>query len=97
MSATRRAIRAAGLAIVRRIGSPVVDRRTGDVVGRALFIPWRGKIHVIGLEKAVAPMFLPQQRLTYWKQEIGFTTHPPPDFESVRQVITSAEQNDSPE
>jgi hypothetical protein len=43
-------------------------------------VPWRGKLHVIGLKEAVRAVFLPQKRPTYWKQEIGFTTHPPPDY-----------------
>jgi hypothetical protein len=28
----------------------------------------------------VIPIFYPQRRLTYWKQEIGFTVHPEVDF-----------------
>ena len=66
--------------LARLLGSPVVDQRTGQVVGRAMLIAFRGKVHVIGLDAAVRPVFLPQERLTYWKQELGFTTHPPPDF-----------------
>ena len=64
----------------RLLGSPVVDQRTGRVLGRAMILPFRGKVHVIGLETPVRPVFLPQERLTYWKQELGFTTHPDPDF-----------------
>lgn len=73
-------VRAAGLALVQRFGSPVYDTRTGRLLGRALFVPFRGKLHVIGLEANVRPVFAPQARLTYWKQELVFTTHPPPDF-----------------
>ena len=73
-------VRAAGLYLIRRLGSPVRDVRTGRVVGRALFVPFRGKLHVIGLEAHVVPVFAPQERLTYWQQELTFTTHPPPDF-----------------
>lgn len=79
-------IRAAGLWVARTFGSKVVDLATGRRLGRALFIPWRGRIHVIGLETAVRAVFLPQTRLTYWKQEIGFTTHPPPDYPSERST-----------
>ncbi len=68
------------LRVARLLGSRVVDLRTGQVIGRALIVSFRGKVHVIGLETAVVPMFLPQSRLTYWKQELGFATHPPPDF-----------------
>ena len=73
-------VRAVGLSLVRRFGSPVYDTRTGRRLGRALFIPFRGKLHVIGLEANVRPVFAPQDRLTYWKQELRFTTHPAPDF-----------------
>ncbi len=73
-------LRAMVLWLARLIGSQLVDARTGHVLGRALLVPFRGKIHVIGLETPVVPVFTPQARLTYWKQELGFTVHPPPDF-----------------
>ena len=76
-------IRRAGLALVRTFGTTLIDQRTGERLGRALIIGWRGKIYVIGLERALRPFFLPQQRLTYWKQELGLATHPPPDFPKV--------------
>ena len=76
----RKFIRAVGLKIAQTIGTPIKDFPSGRPLGRALIIPWRGKIHVIGLKAAVLPRFQPQKRLTYWKQEIVFTVHPPPDF-----------------
>lgn len=69
-----------GLAVARLFASDLVDFRTGEKIGRALLLPWRGKIHVIGLDEAVQVAFIPQARLTFWKQEIGFTVHPAPDF-----------------
>jgi hypothetical protein len=78
----RRFIRGAGLAIAHAIGTRLVDFQTGRPLGRALVIPWRGKIHIIGLGKPVRPVFLPQKRITYWKQDLAFTLHPPPDFPS---------------
>lgn len=92
----RRFIRAAGLAIARKIGARITDCRTGKVLGRAIIIPWRGRIHVIGLESAVIPTFLSQQRLTYWKQEMGFTVHPPPDFERIRPDSEGANEAGGP-
>ena len=74
------ALRALVVRTARRLGSPVVDQRTGRVLGRAMIVAFGGKVHLIGLEAAVRPVFLPQPRLTYWRQELGFTTHPPPDF-----------------
>jgi len=73
-------LRGFGLAIARLFASDIVDSRTGEKIGRALLLPWRGKIHVIGLDEAVKVEFLPQTRLTFWKQEIGFSVHPDPDF-----------------
>jgi hypothetical protein len=76
--------RNAAMAIFRLIGSDVVDQRTGKRVGRAFFFGWKGRVIVVGLEgePPLRPIFLPQTRLTYWKQEIGFTSHPHPDFPS---------------
>jgi hypothetical protein len=79
-SQLKRFVRDAGVRLLRACGSDIVDAETGAVIGRALLVPWRGRIKVIGLETPVRPVFLAQPRLTYWKQELGFTTHPPPDF-----------------
>lgn len=65
--------------------SDIHDYRTGEKIGRALMIPWKGRIIVIGAqEDFLVAEFQPQSRLTYWKQELGFTKHPQPDFENVR-------------
>ena len=59
-------------------------------MGKALFIPWRGKLRVIGLkEKRVIAAFESQQRLTYWKQALTFSTHPEPDFPNERKADDS--------
>lgn len=71
---------AMGLAIFRALGTTITDARTGRRLGRAFIFPWKGTLKVIGLETPVRPVFLPQKRLTYWKQELGFATHPAPDF-----------------
>ncbi len=73
-------LRAALLSLARLLGTRVVDAHTGRVLGRALIVPFRGRVHVIGLDAPVVPTFLPQTHLTYWKQELGFTAHPSPDF-----------------
>lgn len=80
----RHLIRSLVLKIARTFGTPLKDFRTGESLGRAFIIAWRGKIHVIGLQAVVRPTFQPQKRLTYWKQEIVFTEHPPPDFQRER-------------
>jgi len=78
----RKPIRSLGLFCARLLGSRIVDVKTGRPLDRALLIPWRGKIYVIGLQKNLRPIFQPQQRLTYWKQTIGFTLGEKPDFPS---------------
>ena len=87
-------LRSIGLNIARRFGTKLIDAETGKTLGRALIIPWRGKLHVIGLNSTVRVLFLPQTRLTYWKQEIGFTTHPPPDFPNIRPTSSSADERE---
>ena len=92
----RKFVRDIGVKIAQTIGSPVKDFRSGKSLGRALIVTWRGKIHVIGLNAAVRPMFQPQKRLTYWKQEIVFTTHDGPDFENTRQTSQQHPQFQNP-
>lgn len=73
--------------LTRIAGARVVDQRTGEVIGKALFIPWKGKLHIIGLEdKRVVPAFESQKRLTYWNQALTFSTRPPPDFPNEREA-----------
>lgn len=76
----RKLVRAIGLWLAHTFGMRITDSETGKTLSRAFVIPWRGKIHVIGLKAAVHPVFLPQKRITYWKQEIGFVAHPDVDF-----------------
>ncbi len=70
--------------LAKVIGSRIRDARTGEVLGKAILIPWRGRIHVLGYEgeKPLVPSFLPTRRARYWKQELGFTHHDDPDFDS---------------
>jgi hypothetical protein len=88
----RKLLRTIGLFLARLVGTRLTDFQTGRDLGKALIIPWRGKVHVVGLETAVRAVFLPQKRLTYWKQEIGFTTQPPPDYPNERST-SSAERD----
>ena len=65
------------------LSSNIHDTATGEVIGRALLVPWRGRLLVLGKGVAgysLAPRFRPQSRLTFWKVELGFTRLPEPDF-----------------
>jgi hypothetical protein len=77
-------MRAVGLWLVQKLGIRLIDTQTGECLGRVLIVPWRGKIHVIGLARSVRVSWLPQNRVTYWKQEIGFAAYPAPDFPNER-------------
>jgi hypothetical protein len=74
-----------GLAVLRFFcGVTLVDQRTGKVIGRVVVIRWKGGLRLIGLEgAAVRPHFLLQQSERYWAQDLGFSSHPAPDFPHV--------------
>ena len=80
MKKLKRLVRDFGLAVLRACGTTTIDAETGANLGRAFLFPWKGSIKVIGLQTPVRPVFRPQTRLTYWKQDLVFTAHPPPDF-----------------
>lgn len=66
------------------IGVRLRDRRTGLDLGKVLVIPWKGGMRLIGLEgAAIRPHFLAQESEQYWAQDLGFSSHPPPDFPHV--------------
>ena len=82
-------------AVTAVFGGRVIDQRTGQTIGKALFIPWRGKLRVIGLEeKRVIAAFESQQRLTYWNQAMTFSTHPEPDFSHERKADSPPDASD---
>lgn len=93
----RKLLRALVLLVAHNFGTKIFDQRTGQQLGRALIIPWRGKIHIVGLNEAVVPTFLAQKRLTYWKQKLGFTTHASPDFPNIRSTTSAHRAENQPE
>lgn len=66
--------------IARAIGSPIRDAYTGEVIGWGLVIGFGNRVWLIGCQEHLRPVFKPQKRLTYWRQDLGFTRHPPVDF-----------------
>jgi N-acetylglucosaminyldiphosphoundecaprenol N-acetyl-beta-D-mannosaminyltransferase len=78
------------LRLVDLLASEIHDHRNGRSLGRAVLLGWGGGFRVIGHEglPPLIPQFLPQGRLTYWKQSIGFTTTPRPDFPRLECVRT---------
>lgn len=79
----QRILRPLALGIINLLSSDIRDVDTGECIGRALLIPWRGRILILGAGVAgyaLVPKFCPQPRLTFWRCELGFTRHPAPDF-----------------
>jgi hypothetical protein len=72
------------LPLVPDLNERQIERPSSRSLGRALVIPGAGKFTSSG-SKRTRPMFQPQKRLTYWKQEIVFTEHPSPDFPNIRK------------
>ena len=91
MTPFRQALRSTGLWIAQHFGCRLINHKTGESLGRVVVLPWRGKLHIIGLARPVIVEFMPQARLTYWKQEIGFTTHPTVDFPSISDGTVDSE------
>jgi hypothetical protein len=61
---------------LRLVGSEIRDERTGRSLGRAVLLPWRGKIYVLGAHCELwVPVPRPQNTMCFWKQAVGFTTH----------------------
>lgn len=87
-----RIIRVILLRCAHTFGVRLKDQRTGESLGRVLIIPFRGKLWIIGLTASVRPEFLPQIRTAYWKQDLGFSTHPDPDFPSVNRAGVSQDR-----
>lgn len=76
------------------LGSPFHDCRTGEYLGRALLLPWRGKIHLLGAHCELwIPTPLPQKSLIYWRQEIGFTRHPPEEIPRREPALSLLEHS----
>jgi hypothetical protein len=73
---------------VRIFGFKITEATSGEDLGKYIIIPWRGKLHFIGLDSSHAkpfyPVFIPQERVTYWKQTLGFRLHPTPDYPNER-------------
>jgi hypothetical protein len=59
--------------LIGLLARPIRDPFSGKIIGKAFLFAWGDKIYLFGAEGAFVPVPLPQKRLTYWKQSIGFT------------------------
>jgi hypothetical protein len=83
MNDYRRLFRSMLMGIINLFASDIRDVDTGESIGRAVLIPWRGRIFMLGkgiAGYALIPKFCAQRRLTFWKCELGFTRHKAPDY-----------------
>ncbi len=78
----RALLRKLGNLYIGLLGSRIRDEETGELLGRALIIVWRGRVHVVGFDGGVAlkPVFCSQDKIRYWRQSVGFTRATAPDF-----------------
>jgi len=78
----RNLLRHLGQFWISRFGSPIRDEATGELLGRAIVLVWRGRIHLIGFSGGtpLKPVFRTQDRVRYWRQSLGFTRPEQPDF-----------------
>lgn len=78
----------------RRLGRELSDQRTGLPLGRALCLPGRRGIAMVGLPHAVRAIFLPESTTRYTKQRIGFQKHETPDYPALqgKNAIVKAEK-----
>ncbi len=68
--------------LAARLGSKIHDQENGRLLGKAFFLPWGGRILIIGYT-GISPLraiTLPTRRLDYWRQRIGFTGPHEPNF-----------------
>jgi hypothetical protein len=76
--------------LARNFGTRLADSRTGEPIGRVFIIPWKGKLAIFGLTKAVRPEFAPQTRVTYARQDLAFHIVPEPNYPNVRSTDHSS-------
>ena len=70
--------------MVRLLGSTIRDAVDGSELGKALMVPWRGRVHLIGYEGVPLRMVcVPQNQIRYWRIELGFTKAQVPDYGRV--------------
>jgi N-acetylglucosaminyldiphosphoundecaprenol N-acetyl-beta-D-mannosaminyltransferase len=78
-------VRNSFMKVVDLFASEIRDYVTGESLGRGLLFGWGRRANLIGHSglPPLIPRFLPRKRLTYWKQPIGFTSHPRPDYQRL--------------
>lgn len=73
-------------ALSRVLGSSLRDVNTGELLGKAFVVAWRGRVHIIGYTGSapLRPVAVPGGRLSYARISMGFTAPTEPDFPKLR-------------
>ena len=66
-----------GRKLVPFLGSKIVDCESGEKLGSAFLISWRGRFYVMAYngEKPLRVVWLAEDQVRYWRSRIGFTTY----------------------
>lgn len=80
-------LRQLGMCVVRIMGTTILDVADGKELGKAIMVPWRGRVHLIGYEGVpLRVVCVPQNRVCYWRIELGFSRAEVPDY--ARALVT---------
>ncbi len=78
-----------GLRLINLFSREITDCVSGKRLGRGLLVGWGGSASVLGYKgRPLIPVFCPQKRLSFWRQQLGFSAHPDPDFPRIAGVGT---------
>jgi hypothetical protein len=73
-----------GLIIVKLLGSVIRDHEDQSILGRALIVSFRGRIHIFGYQGVpLRPVCVAQDGVKYWRICIGFTKAATPDYPNI--------------
>lgn len=84
--------------ILRRVaglvGSTIKDVETGEILGKAIVLVWKGRVHLIGYTGSVPlrPVAVPSRDIAYWRLTLGFAAPREPDYPSLEPSATRESQ-----
>ena len=72
--------------IASLIGSEIHDYESGELLGKAIILAFRGRIWVLGYtgKKGLRPVPVIKKKIQYWVQEMRFSAAEEPDYPKKR-------------
>jgi hypothetical protein len=69
-------------ACARLFGSKICDDQTGEFLGKAILVTFRGRLWVLGYtgKKGLRPVPVVSSEIRYWVQEMRFRAAEEPDY-----------------